>query len=136
MEIQVAALCDSASDYQGKLCLLGAFDTIIAAALPAIHPQCTVALRIVFRKEDEGHHQLRVSFLDEDGAAVVPPLDTSMEVTLPANFFFTARNVILNMQQLQFEREGFYEINLAINGRAAISIPLQVILAKAAELSG
>jgi uncharacterized protein DUF6941 len=133
MEIQVAALCDSANDYQGKLCLLGAFDTIIATVLPAVHPQCTVALRIVFRKEDEGSHQLRLSFVDEDGAPVVPPLDTSMEVALPPNFFFTARNVILNMQQLQFEREGFYEINLAVDGRNAISIPLQVILAQSAE---
>ena len=129
MEIQVAALCDSAADYEGKLCLLGAFDTIVAATLPAIHPQCALALRIVFRKEEEGAHHLRLTFVDEDGQPVVPPLETPMDVVLPPNFFFSARNVILNLQQLELPRPGFYEINLEIDGRPAISIPLQVLLA-------
>lgn len=129
MEIQVAALCDSAADYEGKLCLLGAFDTIVAATLPAIHPQCALALRIVFRKGEEGAHHLRLTFVDEDGQPVVPPLETPMDVALPPNFFFSARNVILNLQQLELPRSGFYEINLEIDGKPAISIPLQVLLA-------
>ncbi len=129
VEIQVAALCDAATDYDGKLCLLGAFDTIIATSVPAVHPQCALALRIVFRKEEEGSHQLRLSFLDEDGRSIVPPLDTAMEVALPPNFFFSARNVILNLQQLELPREGFYEINLHLDGRHITSIPLQVIRA-------
>jgi hypothetical protein len=129
VDIQIAALCDAAADYEGKLSLLGAFDTIIASTLPAIHPQCALALRIVFRKEEEGAHQLRLSFVDEDGRLVVPVLETGMEVSLPPNFFFSARNVILNLQQLELAREGFYEINLEIDGRAVISIPLQVIRA-------
>lgn len=129
MEIQVAALCDAATDYEGKLCVLGAFDTIIATTLPAIHPQCALALRIVFRKEEEGAHQLRLSFLDEDGRSIVPPLDTALDVTLPPNFFFSARNAILNLQQLELPREGFYEINIHLDGRHITSIPLQVIRA-------
>jgi hypothetical protein len=43
MNIQVAVLCDAATDDNGKLNLLGAFDTIYARELPAIHPQCAVA---------------------------------------------------------------------------------------------
>jgi hypothetical protein len=128
VEIQVATLCDSASDYEGKLCLLGAFDTIVAASLPAVHPHCALAFRIVFRKEEEGMHHLRLTFLDEDGQPVLPPLDTPMEVSLPPNFYFSARNVILNLQQLELPRAGFYEINLEVDGRPEISIPLQVLL--------
>src|SRR5207302_10994343 len=79
MEIQVAALCDSAVDYGGKLCLLGAFDTIIAGQVPAVHPQCSVALRLGFRKEEEGQHAVRVNFIDEDGRSIVPPLETVFE---------------------------------------------------------
>ena len=82
MEIQVAALCDSAVDYEGKLCLLGAFDTIISPVLPAVHPQCSVALRLVFRKEEEGPHLVRVFFVDEDGHSIVPPMETQFEVRI------------------------------------------------------
>ncbi|MDB6032554.1 MAG: hypothetical protein JWM16_2892, partial [Verrucomicrobiales bacterium] len=38
MEIQVAVLCDAATDYQGKLNILGTFDTIFTAQMPAVHP--------------------------------------------------------------------------------------------------
>ena len=48
MNIQVAVLCDAATDDQGKLNILGAFDTINALTLPAIHPQCAIALRVTF----------------------------------------------------------------------------------------
>ena len=34
MEIQIAALCDSAADYGGKLCVIGTFDTIVAQSFP------------------------------------------------------------------------------------------------------
>jgi hypothetical protein len=128
MEIQVAALCDSAVDYDGKLCLLGAFDTIVTSALPAIHPQCSVALRILFRKEEEGMHSVSVLFEDEDGRAIVPPMDTSFEVELPDDLFFSTRNLILNLQQLPFARHGAYAIDISVDQRQMASIPLQVRL--------
>ena len=51
MNIQVAVLCDAATDDNGKLNLLGAFDTIYTQQLPAIHPQCSIALRVTFFSE-------------------------------------------------------------------------------------
>jgi len=133
MEIQVAALCDSAVDYSGKLCLLGAFDTIIAQSLPAVHPQCSIALRLVFRKEEEGAHSVRVNFVDEDGKSIIPPLETLLEVLLPDDFYFATNNLILNLQQLNFQKEGLYSIDVSIDGSNNISIPLQIMLAPTPE---
>jgi len=128
MEIQVAALCDSAVDYDGKLCLLGAFDTIVTSALPAVHPQCSVALRILFRKEEEGFHNVSVLFVDEDGHSIVPPMETSFDIELPDDLFFSTRNLILNLQQLPFARHGAYSIDVSVDKRQLASIPLQVRL--------
>ena len=133
MEIQVAALCDSAVDYSGKLCLLGAFDTILAQSLPAVHPQCSIALRLVFRKEEEGTHSVRVNFVDEDGKSIIPPLETLLEVLLPEDFYFATNNLILNLQQLNFQKEGLYSIDVSIDGSNNISIPLQIMLAPTPE---
>jgi hypothetical protein len=133
MDIQVAALCDSAVDYDGKLCLLGAFDTIVTVAAPAIHPQCSVALRILFRKEEEGPHHVTVLFVDEDGRSIVPPMETAFVVALPEDVYFATRNLILNMQQLPFPRPGAYSIDISVDKRQTASIPLQVRLVRPPE---
>ena len=133
MEIQIATLCDSAADYHGKLSLLGAFDTIIAQSLPAVHPQCSVALRILFRKEEEGRHAISVNFVDEDGKSIIPPMEGGLNVVLPGDFFFSTQNFVLNMQQLRFERTGLYSVDVAIDGRQIASIPLQITQPKQSQ---
>lgn len=128
MNIQIAALCDAATDYNGKLNILGTFDTIGTHKLPAIHPQCSVALRIVFNKIEEGNHKVRMNFVDEDGKLVMPSVDIPVEVSMPAEVNFQARNFLLNIQQLKFDKTGLYSIDIAIDGRHETSIPLQVHL--------
>ena len=126
MNVQIAALCDAATDYGGKLNLLGTFDTIMTQKLPAVHPQCSIALRIVFNRIEEGSHKLKVNFVDEDGRLVMPSIDLSAEVIFPPDASFLARNFIINIQQLKFEKPGQYAIGIAMDGRQESSIPLQV----------
>ena len=84
MNIQVAVLCDAATDENGKLNLLGAFDTIYTQQLPAVHPQCSIALRVTFGHEDEGQHKLRLNFVDADGGSIMPStIDIPVQVVLP-----------------------------------------------------
>src|SRR5437868_14037629 len=83
MEIQVAVLCDAAADYNGKLNLLGTFDTIFTKQMPALHPQCSIALRIIFQKIEEGAHKLKMNFVDEDGRFVMPSIDLPIDVAIP-----------------------------------------------------
>ena len=54
MDILVSTLCDFAADYQGKLCIQGGFDSLVARQFPVVHPVCAVALRICLTPEYEG----------------------------------------------------------------------------------
>jgi hypothetical protein len=126
MDIQVAVLCDAATDYGGKLNLLGAFDTICAAQMPAIHPQCSIALRLTFSKGEEGKHELKLNFVDEDGKLVMPSIPIPLEVGVPEETIFISRNFIVNIQQLKFDKPGLYSIDIAMDGRQEGSIPLLV----------
>ncbi len=126
MNIQVAVLCDAATDDNGKLNLLGAFDTIYTQQLPAVHPQCSIALRITFGNEDEGSHNLSLSFVDADGHSIMRSIDIPVQVSLPGDSLFSTRNFIINIQQLKFENSGLYSIDLALNGQSQTSIPLSV----------
>ena len=128
MEILVATLCDSANDYNGKLCMLGCFDTICAGQMPVVHPQCSLALRICFRPEDEGEHQFRIAFIDDDGNAVMPPFEPKIQVSFPTDNYFITRNLVLNIQRLQFKAPGQYSIDIHSSDIMLTRIPLRVML--------
>jgi hypothetical protein len=126
MNIQVAVLCDAATDDNGKLNLLGAFDTIYTQQLPAIHPQCSIALRVTFFSGDEGKHSLQLNFVDADGRSIAkfPPIP--VEVALPEDMHFGTRNYIVNLQQLKFDNPGLYSIDVTLDGQPQASVPLLV----------
>jgi hypothetical protein len=129
MTIQVAVLCDAATDYNTKLSLLGTFDTILASQLPALHPQCSIALRIAFERQEEGRHILALNFVDEDGHPIMPPINNiPVDITFPADATFLSRNFVLNIQHLKFDKAGDYSIDLTLDGRPLSSIPLAVKL--------
>jgi hypothetical protein len=126
MNIQVAVLCDAATDDNGKLNLLGAFDTIYTQQLPAIHPQCSIALRVTFFSGDEGKHHLGLNFVDADGRSIAkfPPIP--VEVALPDDMHFGTRNFIVNIQQLKFDNPGLYSIDILLDDQSQANIPLLV----------
>ncbi len=133
MNVQVACLCDAATDYNGKLNLLGTFDTIVARQLPAIHPQCAVALRMAFDRGEEGAHRLSVNLVDEDGRSIMPSIEMPFHIELPVDVIFLCRNFVINIQQLKFENLGHYAIGVGLDGRQEVSIPLHVRLAEPAN---
>jgi len=127
MNIQVAVLCDAATDENGKLNLLGAFDTIYTPQLPAVHPQCSIALRMTFFAGDEGKHTLGFTFVDADGRSIMPDFPPlPVEVVLPEDMHFGTRNFIVNIQQLKFENPGLYSIDISLDNRPQASMPLLV----------
>jgi hypothetical protein len=128
MNIQVAVLCDAATDDNGKLNLLGAFDTIYAPQMPAVHPQCAVALRVTFAAGDEGQHKLALNFINADGRPIMQPIEIPVAVALPDEAHFLTRNFIINIQQLRFTEAGLYSVDVRLDGQTQANIPLLVKL--------
>src|ERR1700744_3659104 len=127
MNIQVAVLCDAATeDLNCKLNLLGAFDTIYAPQMPAIHPQCAVALRATFQPGDEGDRQLTLNFINADGRAILQGVELQVSVTLPEDAHFLTRNFIINIQQLKFDEPGLYSVDVRLDSEVVTSMPLLV----------
>ena len=126
MQIQFAVLCDAATDYAGKLNILGTFDTLITSQLPAIHPQCSIALRLTFQKQEEGRRVIKVNFVDEDGQSVVQPIELHLDVTVPDDTIFLSRNAVITLQNLQLKHAGLYSIEIMVDGATETNIPLLV----------
>jgi hypothetical protein len=128
MNIQVAVLCDAATDDNMKLNLLGAFDTIYAPQMPAVHLQCAVALRVTFLPGDEGTRKLTLNFINADGHPIMAAIPMQVQVALPDDVHFMTRNFIVHLQQLHFNEPGSYSVEVRMDDQPQASIPLLVKL--------
>ncbi len=124
MKVEVFTLCDAATDQHGKLNILGCFDLICGSVVPAVHPACTVAIRIRFSQMEQGPHSLRLVLTNDDGQAVFPPMNTQMMVILPPEAVSLSQNFIFNMQALQFPKFGDYSFNLYFDNKLVDSLPI------------
>jgi len=130
MDIQVAALCDFAAEYQGRLVLTGIFDALFARELPMVQRSCSLALRFCFTPEDAGRHKLSINVINEDGEPLDPqnmPIEPEFEVQLPQGVPFLTRNLILGLQGLSFPKAGIYSVDIGCDDELLMRLPLRVV---------
>src|SRR6059036_3527909 len=127
MRVEIFTLCDAATtDVGGKLNILGSFDRLNAKEAPVTHPQCALAIKLRFERLEEGQKRIRISFVDSDGASIMPTLDTNTRVQFPTGESSSTACLVLVLQQLKLPRFGEYSIDLAVDERHEASIPLIV----------
>ncbi len=127
MQLLLATLCDSAADYQGKLCVLGAFDTLCSPQFPVVHPQCSLAIRLLFYPPDAGRHHMSIQLVDDAGSSIMPAFTPQVDVVMPPGSVpFVTRNLVLNLQRLRFEKPGVYRFEISMDCQEVVSLPLRV----------
>lgn len=128
MVIEIAAACDAATDQNGKLNILGAFDHI-HAPLPFIYPQFAVAYRIRYQRSEMISHSFTLSIESPDGHAIVPPAHSQVDFGKASrqNESEGVANLIINLHHLGIQHEGKYLIRLRVNQLVISQIPLFVI---------
>ncbi len=129
VQILLATICDFAADYQGKLCILGSFDTLCAREFPVTHPQCSFALRLCFDPEDKASTQLSIRALGPEDEDIMPPFPASIDTTFPPGSPpFITRNIVLNLQRVKFDKPGLYRFIVEREGDEIAAVPLRVML--------
>lgn len=126
MIIEIFSLCEAASVEGGKLSILSAFDIIKAKKVPFVFPQCAISLRVRFKKQEAGIHEVRVNFMGIDGKHVMPNAQGKIKVEFKNGQESVSANLILNLQRIKFDNFGEYSINLSIDGVNMASLPLFV----------
>lgn len=127
MRVEIFTLCDAATlDAAGKLNILGSFDRLNAREEPVVHPQCALAIKLRFERIEEGQKQIRIAFVDQDGASVMSNVEATTQVRFQDNDPSAAVSLAINIQQPRLPRFDEYSIDLAIDGRHEASIPLFV----------
>tara|TARA_B110000483_G_scaffold243096_1_gene331291 strand:- start:649 stop:1053 length:405 start_codon:yes stop_codon:yes gene_type:complete len=127
MRVEMSALCDAATEAGGKLNILGAFDAIQIPQYPFVIPHCALVFRLRFNRVEGGEHKIRVNFVDQDGKDIMPALEANAQVLIPEGQDSRVTNLIMNMSGLKIPLKGKYSIDLAVDGRHEISLPLTAL---------
>jgi hypothetical protein len=126
MQLEVFVLADAATDSQGKLNILGAFDKLFVQSVPVVHPSCAVAIRMRFYSTESTDHEVQLNILDDKGHPVVPQMNGKLNIAFPPDGSSVAVNMVLNIQGLNFHRVGQHTLRLDLDAKKIASIPLYV----------
>lgn len=126
MKVEIFTLCDAATDQQGKLNILGSFDTIWTKEVPLTYQACAIAIRVRLDSIEEGNHQFKIAFTNADGQPVMTPIEIGLSFQFEPNQMSLLRNLVVNLQGIGLKELGEHSIQLAIDGRTEASVPLYV----------
>lgn len=124
MEIEIFTLADFAQDNHSKLTVVGTFDSIQSKQFPAVHASCSIATRLRFSSKETGDHDFRLRLIDADGKEIIQPVQGKITVANPANGQFGSVNIVVNFNQLKFEKPGRYSFELYIDDDWKSGLPL------------
>jgi len=127
MELELFVLCDAATDYRGRLNILGTFDTIHSRSFPAVWPHCALALRLRYTVMEEGKHPVSLAIRDQEKKEIVPAIKGEFGFKVPPGRFSAAANLVLNVDRLSFAAPGEYLIELSLDDEVLRRLPLNVV---------
>lgn len=126
MRVLVAAVADHAWVENGCLSLCRTFDTINADSFPYTLPRMSIALRLLIRRSEIGEHKLNISLADSDGKKLMSS-DLNINFHQPqVPVSETSFSFAMNGQNISFPKAGDYVVDILIDGRVEVSIPLYI----------
>ncbi|GAC1443024.1 MAG: hypothetical protein NVSMB52_00900 [Chloroflexota bacterium] len=119
--VKAAFLCDYAlTSDEGKLSAVGIFENINFPNLPNAYPRFFVVIILTL---DAGAHDVRLSIVDPGAQQMLPdPPSVEVQVDTPG----ADTNLVIDFNNLPFNRAGIYQVQLFLEGRLIHSIPLNV----------
>ena len=127
MQVALALLADGANvSREGKLNLLGIFDTIFARTFPTTHPQMQLVLRFEAEAREAGiTRTIEVQLQAADGS-VLFRLPGAMTVQPRVVGDLVRMDQLVTLNNVQLEQPGRYRFHVLVDGTLAAVVPLLV----------
>jgi hypothetical protein len=119
--VKAGLLCDYAlTSDDGKLSVMGIFSNMNFASLPNAYPRFFVVMILSL---DRGTHSVRLGIVDPAGQQILPePPSVDVQVEIAG----ADTNLVIDFNNLPFNRGGIYQVQLFLEGRLIHSMPLTV----------
>lgn len=127
MEVDLAVIADAANvSQEGKLNILGVFDTIWAREFPFRHGAMVFVVRVTASFSEEGSHQMEVRLNDADGVQLFKA-EGPLQVTGGAPGRPVRPHLIMGLSGITFRAPGDYSFEVMVDGRHLRSVPLYLV---------
>ena len=126
MRVTLALLADGANvSREGKLNILGVFDTLFSRTFPITHPQMQLVIRLEADATEVGRTRaLEVRFASEDGR-ILFRVPGSMTIGRPPLGGGVRLEHILTLNNVQVEAPGLYRFDILVDGALVGAVPLR-----------
>lgn len=130
MKLGFAILADVAqAGADGKVSIIGGgFDTIRAAQFPVAHPSLSIAMEMVFERDElDREHRLRIMLMSPLGATLFAPPASPFTPHLPPDLLpgQKVKSVfVVNIAGILFESPGTYRFRIIVDDKQIGEIPL------------
>lgn len=127
MDVTLAVCCDAANvSREGKLNLLGIFNSIHTNQYPCTHPHLALVLRVEAGLGEEGTHALDIKMADEDGKELFKVSgQLSLQGAEPGRPM-TAQT-IMDFNNFQLPHAGTYSFEIFIDNKHSRSVPVHAL---------
>jgi len=127
VRVTMALLADAANvSREGKLNVLGVFDTIYARTFPVAHPQMQLVLRFEGEAEEAGTSRpLEVRLVAPDGE-VLARVPVAMTIPRPETGERVRVDHILAFANVTFAHPGRYGLHVVLDDGTETAVPLRV----------
>jgi hypothetical protein len=109
--------------------VLGSIDYFWAAAVPYVHPKCSLAVRLRWSGQERAKkHRLLVQLLDADGYSIATEFSRKFVAPAPENDDIPAvRHLIVELDALRFAAYGPYAVRVEVDGEELASLPFSIV---------
>ncbi|HRQ77602.1 MAG TPA: hypothetical protein PLY94_03310 [Gemmatimonadaceae bacterium] len=139
MHVSFALFADSANiSQEGKLNILGVFDALQVASLPAVHPRATMVVRLKALPDDVGRHSLGFQWLGPDGGEMwssagqldvgaPPPGATELDVPVIAAIDLPIQHAGAHVMRIMLDGDVCAELLLHVRAGAPVMAPAGMV---------
>jgi len=125
MKVELFSFCDFAQENNGKLSIIGTFDTIISRNFPCVHPQLSIVIRLRFDLWEFSNHHFRIESHDLDGEISFEPIKGNVDVQGAGNATAVS-HLVFSISNLHLKKSGIFNFVLYVDEKEVMSIPLYV----------
>ena len=126
MHVTFALFADAANlSQEGKLNIMGVFDALQVASLPALHPRATLVVRLKGAGSDSGSHRVSLHWVSPNGADLWSS-EGELGVATPPSGVSEMDFPLIAQLDLPLDVQGRYVMRVGLDGTTHVEVPLQV----------
>ena len=126
MHVTFALFADAANlSQEGKLNILGVFDALQVATLPALHPRATLVVHLKGSVADTGNHRVSLQWMSPSGTELWSS-DGELGVASPPSGVLDMDFPLIAQLDLPLDLAGGYVMRVGLDGTMHAEIPLLV----------